>query len=140
MLAEICATLKNWFEPHDGYGRHFGVFTIENGQLAPLDFLQNGQYFRIVGSAFNEGVYRYQDAKLIDEVFDGAVWEMRPPPAFLSLAAEIEAYAVSDAAKPSPFVSESFGGYAYEKATDANGAPVSWQSAFAKRLNQWRKV
>ena len=43
MLTEICAAIKNWFEPYDGSGRHFGVFTIENGSMQPLDFLQNGQ-------------------------------------------------------------------------------------------------
>lgn len=139
MLTEICAALKNWFEPQDGSGRHFGTFVIENGALTPLD-LKNGQYFRIIGSACNDGVHPYPDADLTDEVFDGAVWEMRPPPAFLSLAAEIEEYVMSGAAKPSPYVSESFGGYAYEKATDANGAPMSWQTAFAKRLNIWRKI
>ena len=36
--------------------------------------------------------------------------------------------------------SESFGGYAYTKATDANGAPIGWQKAFASRLNQWRRL
>ena len=138
MLTELCAELHNYFEVPNG--RHFGTFAISGGSIAPLDFLQEGQYFRIVGSVFNDGVYQYPAASLTDEVFEGAVWAMGVPPALIALAAEIEAYNKSDAAKVSPYTSESFGGYAYTKATDSNGAPLSWQKAFAKRLNQWRKL
>ena len=138
MLTELCQVTKNWFSsPED---RHFGKFTINGGSLAPLDFLQEGQYFRIIGSVFNDGVHQHPTAQLTDEDFDGAVWAMKPPPAFVALAAEIEAYNKSDAGKVSPYTSESFGGYAYTKATDANGAPIGWKKAFASRLNQWRKL
>jgi hypothetical protein len=65
---------------------------------------------------------------------------MRLPPAVIALAAEIKAYNESDAGKPSPFTSESFGGYSYTKATDASGAPIGLQKAFASRLNKWRKL
>ena len=138
MLTEICAEIRNYFEVPNG--RHFGTFTISGGSIAPLDFLQEGQYFRIVGSVFNDGVYKYPATSLMDEVFEGAVWAMAVPPTLIALAAEIEAYNESDAGKPSPFTSESFGGYAYTKATDANGAPIGWQKAFASRFNQWRKL
>ena len=138
MLTEICAELRNYFEVPNG--RHFGTFTISGGSIAPLDFLQEGQYFRIVGSVFNDGVYQYPATSLTDEVFEGAVWAMRLPPAVIALAAEIKAYNDSDAGKPSPFTSESFCGYSYTKATDSNGAPISWQKAFASRLNKWRKL
>ena len=65
---------------------------------------------------------------------------MAVPPTLIALTAEIEAYNDSDAGKASPFTSESFGGYSYTKATDANGAPIGWQKAFASRLNKWRKL
>ena len=138
MLTELCAELRNYFEVPNG--RHFGTFTISGGSIAPLDFLQEGQHFRIVGSVFNDGVYQYPATSLTDEVFEGAVWAMAVPPTLIALAAEIKAYKDSDAGKPSPFTSESFGGYAYTKATDANGAPIGWQKAFASRLNKWRKL
>ena len=138
MLTEICAELRNWFVVPNG--RHFGKFEISGGSIAPLDFLQEGQYFRIVGSVFNDGVYQYPATSLTDEVFEGAVWAMAVPPTLIALSAEIEEYNNSDAGKPSPFTSESFGGYAYTKATDANGAPICWQKAFASRLNKWRKL
>lgn len=138
MLTELCAELRNYFEVPNG--RHFGNFEISGGSIAPLDFLQEGQYFRIVGSVFNDGVYQYPATSLTDEVFEGAVWAMAVPPTLIALAAEIEAYNESDAGKPSPYASESFGGYSYTKATDASGAPIGWQKAFASRLNKWRKL
>ena len=138
MLTELCAELRNYFEVPNG--RHFGKFTISGGSIAPLDFLQEGQYFRIVGSVFNDGVYQYPTTSLTDEVFEGAVWAMAVPPTLIALAAEIEAYNDSDAGKASPYTSESFGGYSYTKATDVNGAPIGWQKAFASRLNKWRKL
>lgn len=138
MLTELCAELRNYFEVPNG--RHFGNFEISGGSIAPLEFLQEGQYFRIVGSVFNDGVYQYPATSLTDEVFEGAVWAMAVPPTLIALAAEIKAYNDSDAGKPSPYTSESFGGYSYTKATDANGAPIGWQKAFASRLNKWRKL
>lgn len=139
MLAEICAELRNYFEVPNG--RHFGTFEISGGSIAPLDFLQEGQYFRIVGSVFNDGVYQYPATSLTDEVFEGAVWAMRLPPAVIALAAEIEEYNKSDAGKASPFSSESFGGYSYSKFTDGNGGDGSrWQKVFASRLNKYRKL
>ena len=138
MLTELCAELRNWFVVPDGV--HIGTYTISGGSIAPLDFLQEGQYFRIVGSVFNDGVYQYPATSLTDEVFEGAVWAMRLPPAVIALAAEIKAYNDSDAGKASPYTSESFGGYSYTKATDTNGAPIGWQKAFASRLAKWRKL
>ena len=138
MLTEICAELRNYFEVPNG--RHFGKFTISGGSIAPLDFLQDGQYFRIIGSVFNDGVHQYPVPDLTDEVFNGAVWAMAVPPAVIDLSTEIDEYNKSDAGKASPFTAESFGGYSYTKATDANGAPIGWQKAFASRLSRWRKL
>ena len=138
MLTEICTELRYYFEVPNG--RHFGTFTISGGSIAPLDFLQEGQYFRIIGSVFNDGVYQYPAASLTDEVFEGAVWAMAIPPALIALSAEIEEYNKNDATKVSPYTSESFGGYSYTKATDSNGVPLTWQKAFASRLNKYRRI
>lgn len=139
MLTDICAELHNWFiVPH---GVHVGTFKISGGSVAPLDFLQDGQYFRIIGSVFNDGVHQYPASDLTDEEFCGAVWAMAVPPTLLALAAEIEEYNKSDVGKPSPYMSESFGGYSYQKFTSGNGGDASsWQKVFAKTLNQWRKI
>ena len=135
-LTNLCAELRNYFETK----KRFGTFTISGGSISPSDFLQDGQYFRIVGSVFNDGVHRHPAHDLTDETFDGAVWAMAVPPAVVDLATEIEEYNKSDVGKPSPYISENFGGYGYTKATDANGTPIGWQKAFASRLNKWRKL
>ena len=138
MLTEICAELRNYFEVPNG--RHFGKFEISGGSIAPLDFLQDGQYFRIIGSVFNDGVYQYPATSLTDEVFDGAVWSMAVPPAVIDLAAEIEEYNKSYG-KTSVYTSESYpNGYSYTRATDASGVPLSWKKAFSSRLSKWRKI
>ena len=69
MLTEICAELRNYFEVPNG--RHFGKFEIRGESIAPSDFLKDGQYFRIIGSVFNDGVYQYPATSLTDEVFEG---------------------------------------------------------------------
>ena len=138
MLTELLAEIRNYFEVPNG--RHFGTFTISGGSIAPLDFLQEGQYFRIVGSIFNDGVYQYPATSLTDEVFEGAVWAMAVPPTLIALTSEIKSYNEVDG-KPSAYTSESYpNGYSYTRATDASGVPLSWQKAFASRLSKWRKL
>ena len=135
-LTNLCAELRNYFETK----KRFGTFTISGGSISPSDFLLDGQYFRIVGSVFNDGVHRHPAHDLTDETFDGAVWAMAVPPAVIDLATEIEEYNKSDVGKPSPYISENFGGYGYTKATDENGLPAGWRSVFRSELNKWRKL
>ena len=137
MLTELCAELRNYFV----VSIHEGNFTINGGKIAPLDFIQENQYFRIVGSVFNDGVYKNTaDLVLTDECFSGSVWAMAVPPSVVALAEEIKKYNESDEAKPSAYTSESFGGYSYSKATDENGVAVGWKKVFASRLNQYRRI
>ena len=138
MLTEICAELRNWFVVPNGV--HIQTYTSSGGSIAPLDFLQEGQYFRIIGSVFNDGVHQYPASDLTDEVFNGAVWSMAVPPAVIDLAAEIEEYNKSDAGKASPYISENFGGYGYTKATGSSGKVLTWKSVFADALNRYRKL
>ena len=138
ILTEICAELRNWFVVPNGV--HIQTYTISGGSIAPLDFLQEGQYFRIIGSVFNDGVHQYPAADLTDEVFHGAVWAMSLPPDLIALSAEIEEYNKSDAGKASPYISENFGGYGYTKATGSNGKVLTWKSVFADALNRYRKL
>lgn len=138
MITEICAELRNWFVVPNGV--HVQTYTISGGSITPLDFLQDGQYFRIIGSVFNDGVHQYPAADLTDEVFHGAVWAMALPPSLIALSAEIEEYNKSDAGKASPYISENFGGYGYTKATGSNGKVLTWKSVFADALNRYRKL
>ena len=139
MLEQVLMHLKNWFLVPGGI--HEGTYTIEDGGIT-LPFLVNGQYFRICGSVFNDGLHQYPASDLKAETFDGAVWALAVPQAVIELAAEIEAWERKNGdASVSPYQSESFGGYSYSKATDsASGGAVTWQSAFRSRLNAWRKL
>ena len=145
MLTELCQELHNWFDRE----RYSGTFTVENGILT-APFLKEGQYYRILGSVFNDGVYRYPDSGLDDETFDGFIWALAIPKAVIKLSTEIDAwqkkYGDADSTAMSPFASESFGGYSYSKGagrTSASGSTAGssgWQSVFANRLNMWRKI
>lgn len=141
MLTEICQELRNWFDRD--LPKWHGQFRIENRALV-LDGLQDGQYFRIVGSVFNDGVHQYPANDLTDETFTGAVWAMAVPPAVIAVSREIEAWQAqyADVLK-SPYTSESFGGYSYSKRNGGYGSASdtpTWQSTFSNRLNRWRKI
>ena len=146
MLTELCKEINNWFE----YAKFFGSFKIENNVITGNFSLQGNQYFRIVGSVFNDGVYKFDDdLDLEDETFDGAIWAMAVPKEVIALATDIEAwsdkYLGVDSAAMSPFNSESFGGYSYSKSGGASSSgnvdlSGTWQGAFADRLNHWRKI
>lgn len=115
-----------------------GDFEITGGAIE-LSNVKDGQYYRIVGSALNDGIYRYPSYDLVDETFFGAVYPMCVPVSLLKLTEEIEAWQSANADKlASPYTSESFAGYTYSKATNADGTAYSWQTAFAARLKAWR--
>ena len=139
MLEQVLMHLNNWFLVPGGI--HEGTYTIEDGSIA-LPFLANGQYFRICGSVFNDGLHQYPASDLKAETFDGSVWALAVPKAVIDLASEIEAWEKKNGEAASGiYQSESFGGYSYSKATDsASGGAVTWQSAFRSRLNAWRKL
>lgn len=143
MLEQLLTYLHNWFRVRDSVdGKHPGTYAVEDGEIA-LPFLQNGQYFRIIGSVFNDGLHRYgpEMEALQDETFTGTVWALAVPKAVIELADEIEAWQKKyGATVASPFTSESFGGYSYSKAATADTSIVGWESVFKPRLNQWRKV
>lgn len=153
MLTELCAFLRNYFladnRNPDKYIHH-GTFTVADGQIEALSFLVPGQYYRVIGSVFNDGVWQYQPTgeapAMTDETFTGTIWAMSVPPAFLALAAEIEEWTVANAdALSSPYQSESFGGYSYSKASGggaggSGSAGWSWQDQFATRLAPYRRL
>ena len=138
MLEQVLRHLNNWFlvEIHEG------TFTVENGSIT-LPFLLTNQYFRIVGSVFNDGLHQYPVADLTDETFTGSVWALAVPKAVTDLSVEIEAWQEKNGeAVASPYQSESFGGYSYTKrsAGSDSGTLNGWQDAFRGRLNDWRKL
>lgn len=146
MLTEICDYLNNYF----WRTKRNGTIRIEDGTFV-ADYLQEGQYFRIVGSVFpeNEGVHKYPATDLKDEIFEGSIWSMAVPQAVIDLASDVEAwkakYGTVDSPAMSPYTSESFNNYSYSKnagSSNADGSNSSntWQGAFASRLNMWKRL
>lgn len=139
MLTEICAELKNYFLKNRENDIHNGTYTVADGGIE-LDFLQSGQYFRIVGSVFNDGVHQYPASDLTDETFDGSIWAMYVPKHIVDLSEEIEAWVTENAdVINSPYSSESFGGYSYSKAT-GDSVTATWQGQFRNRLDPYRRL
>lgn len=135
MLERILNHIKNWFV----HEKIMGQFAISNNTLA-LAHIKPGQYYRIIGSVFNDGLHKQGVDTLTDEEFDGAVWLLAIPWPVIDLAERIEAWEQENAkALSSAYQSESFGGYTYTKAS-VDGKPVTWQGAFRAELNAWRKI
>lgn len=139
-LTELCQEIHNWFD----LKRLFGTFTIKASRIQGDLGLLNGQYFRIIGSVFNDGVHKFPADDLIDETFDGAVWTMAVPPQVIKLSEDISTWKdkYGDVVN-SPYSSESFSIYSRSMAS-GNGAGggngITWQSVFARELNKWRKI
>ena len=143
MLSEVCAEIHNYFCKPENI--QAGTFTIEDGSIEPLAFLQDVQYLRIVGSVFNDGVWQYGACILSDEVFTGYIWPMAVPPAVLVLCDDIEDWIMQNQeALDSPYSSESFGGYSYsirgKSADDSTGVAYGWKDQFSARLRPYRKL
>ena len=138
MLEQVLMNIRNWF-PVKG-GIYSGTFTIKDGGIT-LPFLADGQYFRICGSVFNDGLHQYNVLDLIDETFTGTIWALAIPKAVIELADEIQKWQEKNGEAASGiYQSESFGGYQYSKQTEPDGGQVTVWSVFRKRLNQWRKL
>lgn len=150
MITDICLYLKNWFDWN--MPKFYGKFIIEDGEIkhSSEDMgILVGQYYRIIGSVFNDGVYKYGDesGELINEEFTGAVWLMAVPRDFLRLVHDIEdwelQYGSTTSVNMSPYQSESFGGYSYTKGGSGNSSDSSvptWKSIFRDRLWRYKKI
>lgn len=140
MLEQILDYIHNYFVKDV----HSGVFKVLDGSLR-VEFLQEGQYFKVVGSVFNDGIHKYPGDALVDEEFTGTVIAMAVPPSVIALSLEIKDWVDKyGSVANSPYQSESFGGYSYTKGYVSNGNGGSnmadWRSVFGSRLNNWRKI
>lgn len=145
ILSEICEYLNNYFWEK----KIAGKFTISEGMIN-VEGLKNGQYFRIVGSTFNDGIHKYPitaSTKLTDEEFNGAIWAMAIPQTVIAIASEIKEwqtlYGGASSSAMSPFTSESFANYSYSKSGGGNasgGSNATWQDVYGGRLNKYRRL
>lgn len=146
-IFRVCSYLRNWFD--NTQTKYAGEIVIENGALQQTYNIKFGQYFRIVGSDLNDGVYKYPVTVLNDETFDGLIIPMAIPATVLDIMGKIETweskYANVSSAAMSPFSSESISGvYSYSKSTGANDTSKdksgTWQGTFGAELSPWRKM
>lgn len=79
-IEALCGETNNWFDEK----RIIDDFTIEGGSMS-LPFLSVGQFFRIVGSKFNDGLYVFgPDGKISHDVVwatpyeEGKAWDPVP--------------------------------------------------------------
>lgn len=142
MLTEICEYCHNYF-----WRTKRNVKLTISGGTFTADFLKEGQYFRILGSDLNDGVYIYPATDLKDEEFEGEIWSMVVPQAIIDLASDMEEwkeqYGAVDSPAMSPYSSESFGNYSYSKGSSSSSsasASSDVMSAFKARLNPYRKL
>lgn len=150
MLEDVCNFVHNYFELE----RHIGVFEVTDGMLS-LSFLLEGQRFKVIGSALNDGIYTYHADGIKDdddvdsvmlgtETFNGTIVSMGVPKAFGKIVSDIIAWQEKNKdVLDSPYTSESFGGYSYTKASGSGanaGGQLSWQDVFRTRLNAYRKL
>ena len=152
MLTEVCDFVHNYFE----YAVYDGTFEISGGTIDLDSLVADGQRFRIIGSALNDGIYTYHtDGAIFDddgetgvtlaaETFTGRVVAMAVPTTFLAIVEDIADWQEKNKeALESPYQSESFGGYSYTKASGSGsnaGGLLGWQDMFRARLNAYRKI
>ena len=147
IIFRVCSYLRNWFDRNQPH--YSGTVTITNGALSETYGLKAGQYFRIVDSSTNDGVFKYPVTVLNDETFNGSIIGMSIPLPVLEVMKKIEEweskYANVSSASMSPFSSESISGvYSYSKSTGANDTTKdksgTWQGTFGAELSAWRKI
>jgi hypothetical protein len=103
--------------------------------LLPVPGAVPGQYVRILGSAYSDGLHRCPLEGLPDQEFLGELWLLAVPQAVQDLAEEVKSWQEQYGA-PAPYQSESFGGYSYNR----GDGPKNWMEAFGPRLAPWRKL
>lgn len=140
-INDFCEEVNNYFEQT----RIFGEFEIVDDSIDLNKYnVQEGQYIRVVGSVFNDGVYQYPippENELVDEKFDGAIWVMAVPSSVVTQIEEINQWeATNQSTLNSPYQSESFGGYSYTLKTENAEGGLNWQTHFRRKLDRWRKV
>lgn len=148
-LESVLSHIHNWFVRGTASVRGCA---ISGGELPEgvAGGILDGQWYRIEGSALNDGLHLHPDTELLDETFDGTISTLAIPRPLLALSEEIgewiEDTKEADKAKRSAkYRSESFGGYSYSVGDDSrsgsgNGGLNGWKAAFAGDLNAWRKL
>ena len=153
MLEEILRYIHNYFNGDFVTG----TYSITGGKLGGCSLhFYDGQRVLIDGSTFWDGVWTWHETGPLcdsddlqveaprDETFSGEITAMRVPKAVLKLAKEIKDWEEKNGdSMRSPYRSEKFGSYSYEKVSSAINVRElwqGWQQVFAKQLDAYRKL
>lgn len=133
---EVMEQINNWF-PRKYLS---GDFSIEDGTIV-VPSLIDGQYFRIVGSAMNDGLWQYPATGMVDEKFTGEIWELAVPKTFVKVCEDMQEWMEKHPVASSGYTSESFGGYSYSLPTNSQtGQAATVMDVFRSSLNKWRRI
>lgn len=138
-VAAVMRHCRNYFET----GYMDGTFRITGNVLPDV---RGARFVCISGSNMHDGVWEVADGFLTgrsveglkDEEFDGRVWLLAPPADFLELVRDMQEYEQKNPI--SAILSESFGGYSIERASTADGKPVTPERMYAARLSNYRHM
>ena len=172
-MTEVMTECNNYFTHSDRFGNqiiHKGEYTVKDNKLKIAPLPLTGAYIRIVGSIFNDGVYKVEGISdsdpteitltgLQDETFNGAVCYLSPPKDFIRLVQSIDCFnkhiesinAVRRESGQLPLgmlQSETFEGYNYTMATKKHGGgenarggtAITWKDEFASDLGKYRRM
>lgn len=132
MAARVMAHVRNYFQQEPPVEP-----VLTGGRLTPDPGVTPGCWLAVEGV----GVCRCGQDGLVplpDGAVTGRVWLLDPPPGFLALCDEIEAWV---AAHPrSAQRGERIGEYSREMALDMGGMPLSWQQLFAADMMPYRRM
>ena len=140
-IGDVMRHCRNYFERWS----YSGEITIgPDGELTGMADVTPHAYAAIRGSACHDGVWRVSGGRLEgmepglpEETFNGTVWALAPPPGFVGLCEQIDAF---DTQRPAgPLASESFGAYSYSVQTGQSGA-ITWQESYAAQLLPYRRM
>lgn len=132
-LIEFLTYLRDFFP---GEKWQFDGHFITGGKIE-IPEMWNGEYYLIENSRRNNGIHVYGNSDLLPETFSGIVTRLDIPLVLLEKWHEINQWCVLHREQiHSPYQSESFGGYVYEK----NAGGSSWKAVFAEDLKPWRKL
>lgn len=144
MLEQILKEMKNYFYRF----KEINNISIKENKLTVKGKYLEGQYIRIIGSIFNDGIHKVikvndniiELENLIDEDFRGTICSLAIPNEIILLSKEIEEFNNKNSNKPSSYQSESFANYSYTKATNSKGMPVTWIDVYFNRLKPYKKM
>lgn len=141
-IETILRYLNNYFYRFGEYGEQ----NIKINKLKVKGAYRVGEYVKIVGSLYNDGVYQVIGVEvgsivvageLSDEDFTGTIFSLAIPKRIKEIAEQIQEF--NRQLSASGFESESFGDYSYTRAKNKNGELMGWKDIFKSELALYRK-